>query len=113
MTERQWTLVISIGRRDNVNGLDLTDQEWLSFRGDVHAALVSRDVQLFFAGTGWGEYEGVVEESATWIGATRLRPDPVLEHTFEELAGQYDQDSIAVTYGETVLVGPRGQRMEV
>jgi hypothetical protein len=110
MVERQWTIVVGIGRRDNVNGLNLTDEEWNGFRGDVDHALRASGVEVFFAGEGTGEYEGRREDSATWVGATSVRPNVALERRVARLARQYDQDSIAVTYGETVFVGPFGMR---
>jgi hypothetical protein len=106
MTERQWTIVVGIGRRDNVNGLELSDLEWRDFRSEVHEALERHGVAVFFAGEGTGEYEGVREASATWVGATSTRPNVALERSLSLLALTYDQDSIAVTYGETVFVGP-------
>jgi hypothetical protein len=111
--ERQWTIVVGIGRRDNVNGLNLTEDEWRGFRGDVDLALRVSGVEVFFAGEGVGEYAGLREDSASWIGATSVRPNVALERKLAGLARQYDQDSIAVTYGETVFVEAGGSRREV
>jgi len=110
-TEPQWTIVVSIGR--NVDRAPMDDDAWEGFRSDVDRALRHRDVTVFFAGTGTGEYDGVREESATWVGATMRRPNTALETTLGVLAQWYDQKSIAVTYGTTVLVGPNGYRTEV
>jgi len=40
------------------------------------------------------------------VGAVVRLPDPVLEDELASLAREFEQESIAVTYGETVLVGP-------
>jgi len=108
MTERQWTITVSIGRNIGPHK-PMSDVNWEWFRSAVDHALRDRGVTVFFAGTGTGEYEGVREESATWVGATSIRPNVVLEADLGRIAELWHQDSIAVTYGETVLVGPDGR----
>ena len=114
MTERQWTIVVGIGRERRTNGPALNepalnDYWWEAFRFDVDLVLRDRGVEIFFAGAGTGVYPGVRrEESATWVGATSVRPDEVLHAQLGELARRYDRDSIAVTYGDTVFVEPAG-----
>ena len=102
-----WT--VSIGRNIGT-GEPLPREDWTKFQARIEEEI--RDlpgVQIFFAGRGGGVYEGVYEESATWI----FTAEPPEEHprawgTFEKnlawWAGRYGQDSIAVTRGVTEFV---------
>jgi len=101
---RQWTVTVSAGR--NVGREPMDDDRWADFRTLLYLALRAADVVVFFGGEGTGEYDGQTEQAATFVGAVVRRPDPVLEDELASLAREFEQESIAVTYGETVLVGP-------
>jgi hypothetical protein len=104
--ERQWTITASIGR--NIGRVPMEEAQWDAFRDIVDQALRDHEVTVFFAGEGTGEYEGVREAAATWVGSTVRRPDVALESELGSIAGLFGQASIAVTYGETILAGPLG-----
>lgn len=97
-------LTIGIGR--SVKDGPMDTRTWEEFRSAVDAALHDRKLHPVFYGVGVGEYEGVREDSATWVIAeysdaqlTLIRLD------LTRLARYYGQDSIALTVGETEFLG--------
>lgn len=102
------TVVIGIGRAtDGRHGPGpLTDTQWVSFQRDIASAIAAYDGTLYFAGTGDGVYENVPEESATFVASAPRFSDQrnALLERLALLARAYEQESIAVTFGETRFV---------
>jgi hypothetical protein len=98
------TVTVSIGR--NVGDEPMSDERWYDFRS---ALLDELDLysggNIHFQGQGTGIYAGTVEQSFTAVATVE---NPVgLYHTLAELAHAFDQDSIALTTGNTSFPGSR------
>ena len=97
------TATISIGR----GGLDrrLSDASWRDFTGLIRALLERIDATVFVDGAeSIGEWEGVAEESRTWVADIGDSPTPFIIGYLQGTAHAYEQDAIALTIGETTLV---------
>lgn len=95
----QNTCVVSVGRPTKT-GRILTDVEWENFSFRLYR-IAMKVGPVYFDGYGTGLFEGEEEESYTVVvgGVVDYRDLlPLIE--------AYEQDSIAVTMGQTVLVRP-------
>lgn len=93
------TTVISIGRRIGTSAT-MSDPAWDRFRRETVEVARAHCGEVFFSGTGRGQYEGVVEESFTVI-AQHPTDRAALRERLANLARMYGQESIAVTFGVT------------
>ena len=96
------TVTVSIGR--NVGNVPMPGPEWRRFRRTVSDALANGTVFVKDART-VGEWDGIAEESRTWVASVDSEVVPSLVEFLGGLAREYSQDDIAVTVGETVLAG--------
>ena len=103
------TVTVSIGR--NIGAVPMPEQSWADFTSDVESVL-RLYCSTFFVSAAWsmGSWEGVEEESRTWVAELNSEgdePDPAdrLEKSLSFLATVYLQDAIALTVGSTVLAG--------
>lgn len=99
------TATISIGR--NVGDKPLSADRWLAFRYAIRQGL-GDDATVYVDGaTSVGEWQGVSEESATWVADITPERASVLSGHLAKVALDYGQDAIALTLGETRLVTPQ------
>jgi hypothetical protein len=99
------TATISIGR----GGLDrrLSDIAWREFAGHIRALLEHIGATVFVDGAeSIGEWEGVAEESRTWVADIRTTSEVFIVGWLQVTAAAFEQDAIALTIGETTLVEP-------
>ena len=94
------TVTVSIGR--NIGSVPMPGPEWRRFRRTVSEALAGGPVFVRDART-VGQWEGVSEESRTWVASVDTDAVDVLLQSMRCLARAYCQDAIAVTVGHTVL----------
>ena len=98
------TATISIGRGGGERRL--SDAEWTNFTSHIIAMLNHIGATVFVnAAESIGEWEGVEEESRTWVADIHDRRDFVTGW-LELSAAAFEQDAIAFTVGETTLVTP-------
>jgi hypothetical protein len=98
------TVTISIGR--NVDDAPMSATAWSRFRADVRESLNLCDGTLYVdAAQSVGEWEGVREDSATFVAAVSLDCVPLIRADLHGLCLTYGQDAIALTVGTTELVG--------
>jgi hypothetical protein len=98
------TATISIGRGGNERRL--SDRSWSEFTTNIIQLLNHIKATVFVnAAESIGEWEGVEEESRTWVADIGDRADFVTGW-LEMAAGAFEQDAIAFTVGETTLVTP-------
>jgi hypothetical protein len=98
------TVTISIGRGVPGGG-DMFADEWDDFRNDVRGVLETFGATVYVdAAQSVGEWEGVAEESATWVAAVPSDCVEWLRGSLGVLRERYQQDAIALTIGETTLV---------
>lgn len=100
---------IGFGFVDNVNGLELTQTERRDFTADLTQGLFELGADVLFVGEGTGQWEGQSEPAGSIT--FRLPINHLITVRKESLrallaaaAHKYDQDCIAVTYGDSVLV---------
>lgn len=92
------TVIVSIGR--NIGDAPMDDEMWADFR-DRTFEIVEKAATIHFFGDGIGVYEGIEEESYTVIGTVKDEYDMSMFVRLCDLADDFWQDSIAVTYGTT------------
>lgn len=107
--EHYTTGTIGFGFRDNVNGLVLTHDERNDFAADICRALVDLNAEVLFIGTGQGQWEGVTEPAGSITFRLAINylitvRKASLRTALAATAAKYDQDAIAITFGDTVLV---------
>ena len=99
------TATISIGRGGGERRL--SDGEWDSFTGSIGSLLSHIGATVFVkAAESIGEWEGVPEESRTWVADIGDYSHSFIIGWLEMTAGVFEQDAIALTIGETTLVEP-------
>lgn len=109
MSEHTCTGFVGFGYRDNVNGLELTFDERIAFRNNVRAAIQDIGGTVLFTGDGYGVWEGVSERAGSVTFTLPIDPaitarKAQLRVWLAELAARFDQDCIALTFGDTVLI---------
>lgn len=103
-----YALNVTLGR--NVNNRPMSYGRWHTFIQDVERTLrvTVGAPEMSFVFRGQGEWDGVREESALIQWLVTLTPADerveILARDLAELARHYDQDAIAFTHGESVLV---------
>jgi hypothetical protein len=99
------TATISIGRGGGARRL--SDGSWDAFTGSIGNLLSHIGATVFVnAAESIGVWEGVSEESRTWVADIGDRSPAFIIGWLEMSAGVFDQDAIALTIGETTLVNP-------
>lgn len=103
--------IISVGRNIGSNPMDI--RRWQECQCAVLAAAQLAAKAIYFKGCGSGVYIDQPEESFTVIG--ELRPAPVFERDtaidalrqdLAFIASRYEQESIALTFGQPEFVTP-------
>ena len=98
------TATISIGRGGGERRL--SDAEWAHFAVSIRDLLAHIEATVFVDGAeSIGEWEGVAEESRTWVADIGDR-SAFATGWLEITAAFFEQDAIAFTVGETTLVTP-------
>lgn len=105
MGQSMSTITVSIGR--NVGTEPLSDPTWRTFRTTVGNVVATWCETIYVSDAGCvGHWDGVDEESRTWVGEWAGYGEPnLLIDRLAEVARVYGQDAIAVTTGTTVLAG--------
>jgi hypothetical protein len=99
------TATISIGRGGGERRL--SDIQWREFTTNIRQLLNHIQATTFVDGAeSIGEWEGVAEESRTWVADIGDRSPAFITGWLEMTAGVFEQDAIALTIGETTLVEP-------
>jgi hypothetical protein len=99
------TATISIGRGGGERRL--SDRAWYDFTTSIRSLLNSIGATTFVDGAeSIGEWEGVAEESRTWVADISDHPREYLVGWLQMSAGVFDQDAIALTIGESRLITP-------
>lgn len=98
------TVTVSIGR--NVGSEPMPDYEWSQFVELVRLA-VKRDASAVYvdAAASRGEWEGIAEDSRTWVADIDEWDLGALRNSLRQYAVTFGQDAIALTVGTTELVG--------
>lgn len=103
------TVTISIGRNvrmplDTVGPMD--GEAWQNF-GDAIDALLARCGATVYVGAAEsrGEWEGIAEDSRTWIASVPDNTLADIRYVLRDLARDFRQDAIALTVGVTELIG--------
>ena len=95
------TVVVGIGR--NVGDEPMSDERWADFRAATADEVFFASGKLHFEGEGTGYFEGRAERSYTLVATVE---NPVgLYHALADLAREFNQDSIALTTGNTSFPG--------
>lgn len=98
------TLTISIGRNLPGGGA-LNDGAWAAFRAGVRSIVAPRGTVHVDAAYSVGEWDGVAEESATFVvGGVTADGAAGIAREAAALARHYQQDAVAVTTGTTALL---------
>jgi len=97
------TATISIGR--NVGTAPMSGDAWQRFQADVRLALTECGATIYVdAARSVGEWEGVLEDSCTFVASLPVANLAHLDDDLAYLTRVYRQDAIAVTLGETQFV---------
>lgn len=100
-----FTVTISIGR--NVNDRPMSAALWAGFTLDVQTLLENVEAEIFVrTAKSEGVWDGVSEDSYTWVASVDAAYLSALEVNLSRLADTYLQDAIALTVGTTTLVTP-------
>lgn len=99
------TVTVSIGRGSGTG--PLSDDDWSIFRALTESTLRDYCDTLYVTDAVCvGSWDGVEEESRTWVARWDYEEAPsALVGTLALLARHYGQDAIAVTTGTTILAG--------
>lgn len=97
------TVVISIGR-GLPSGGEMEQDDWDTFRHCVRALLRSCGDIYVDGAHSIGEWDGIPEESATYVAEVRADYVGTIRLECGALAHDYRQDAIALTVGQTDLV---------
>jgi hypothetical protein len=102
------TATISIGRGAHAAQQPLDDADWASFRRQVRLLVTDTvDGVLHVNGAlSTGEWDGVPEDSATFVAEIPSHTVGVLRAGLRFLAVTYGQEAIALTLGHTEFVSP-------
>lgn len=103
--EPNWrTVTVTIGR--NVGDTPMSPERWATFKNQVawDVNISSRVVHVKRAAS-VGQWNGVSEDSATWVCECNDAGIAELVDRMARRAYAFEQDAIAVTVGETTLVG--------
>ena len=98
------TVTVSIGR--NVGSEPMAQGLWDNFVSVVRDS-VRRDANAVYvdAAASVGEWDGIAEESRTWVADIDEWDLGALRNALTEWARTFRQDAIALTVGTTELVG--------
>jgi hypothetical protein len=97
------TVTVSIGR--NVGDQPMPENRWQDFRDGISGYLARfADVVYVDAAHSVGEWDGILEDSATYVAAVPAANVNGLRACLVLDCWQYGQDAIALTIGETELV---------
>lgn len=97
------TVTISAGR--NVGAAPMSAKAWQSFRDDIALAIYDAHGEIFVRDArSRGEWEGIEEDSATYVAGVPRDYLPHIRDSLAYLARIYRQDAIALTVGETEFV---------
>lgn len=97
------TVTISIGR--NIGDEPMGDYQWEEYRNAISGYLARFADTVYVDGAhSRGEWDGIPEDSATWVAAVPVGNVNGLRASLVLDCWTYDQDAIALTIGETELV---------
>jgi hypothetical protein len=101
---RDTTLTITIGR--NIKGEPMANKTWQNFANEVESLIKFHDSTIHVGrATAVGLWLGIAEDNFTWV--VGVEPTDVASYfrDIELIRKGYSQDAIAVTVGQTALVG--------
>jgi len=100
------TVTVSIGR--SIGPVPMSSAAWDEFRDGIRSALADLGATIYVdAAASVGEWDGVVEESATWVAELDASHVQHVPAYLSALCALFSQDAIALTVGTTTLVGAR------
>lgn len=96
------TATVCIGNSDN----KLTQEEWSRYCAEIHAAIDFRAAEIHFHGF---TAPNSTRQSACWVIGWPKKPviQGGLISELRDIACKYRQDAIAITLGETRMLGPQ------
>lgn len=100
------TFVFGIGR--NVGSVPMPTAEWAYFTDALEELVAELPMTLVFRGEGVGIFEETSEDSCTIVcvgDALNTFAFSTLTQKLRKLARRFEQESIALTIGETTFVG--------
>ena len=102
------TATVSIGRGAHAAQQPLSDADWAEFQQQVAGLLsvVANGVLHVNAAASTGEWNGVPEDSATFVADVPVQAQTLVRHGLRWLAKVHGQEAIALTFGETEFVAP-------
>lgn len=100
---RTKTVTVAIGR--NIGDEPMDDDRWTTFKSDTVDALAFNGYEIHSTSEGTGYYQGKGERTFVVVASVEPRFLAGLYHILANLAGNYEQDSIALTTGETSFPG--------
>lgn len=96
-------IVVTIGR--NIEGLPMSFTAWENYQERLGKILRPAIKTHYFAGLGGGTWEGQAEEAYTLIGEyDKTYPKTCLRLDLRDLARDFGQDAIALTFGDVELI---------
>jgi hypothetical protein len=93
------TVAVQIGNSDDKLG----QAQWCRFCERTHLAVSARAKQIHFSGHSGG---GNPWQNACWIFEIEQKEADELQFELSDLAKDFKQDSIAYTYGRTIMINP-------
>ena len=93
------TITIQIGNSDD----KLSQVRWHDFCHHMQSVLESEKIELHFSGF---SYQGAPWQNACWVGVVNVDKLPSIKAALRTCAELFDQESIALTVGDTTLVRP-------
>jgi len=97
------TITVSAGR--NIGAQPMGPDAWAQFRADIAQAIHDAQGEIFVHDArSRGEWEGVAEDSATFVASVPRDYLPHVRDGLAYLARLYRQDALALTVGATEFV---------
>ena len=93
------TITIQIGNSDD----KLSQVRWHDFCHHMQSVLESEKIELHFSGF---SYQGAPWQNACWVGVVDVDRLPSIKAALRTCAELFDQESIALTVGDTTFVRP-------
>lgn len=101
------TLTVSIGRDvllpGGVGYRPMSTLRWEDFQSDARLIVIEQGGIIRFAGAGRGYWDGGREDSYTIVASVPNNKHLELLGEYSVLAHKYDQEAVALTWGETFM----------
>lgn len=91
------TVTVQIGNSDN----KLSQEAWSLFYQECHKCVQEHATNIHFAAASWGASPW---QNACFVGEIYDERIPPMSISLVEIRERFNQDSVAVTYGQTQLI---------